>query len=595
MEKRDFKKLSDWLWEIPKSFRSDMRVPARIYVSEKMLEDVFRDRSIGQLVNIATLPGIVKYSLAMPDMHEGYASPIGGVAAIRISDGVISPGVCLKGNTKVLHSLGYYLPIKEFEGNKPSEEVRCAGFKGKDMEEGSISRFFKIKTNPHILKVVTKTGRKVEATPDHPFYTPKGMTKLEELNARDKIALYPFQGIEYQSPSDRVLVNKREIKEKAKGLNQNPAGHGIEQIINRLKEKNLLPLKTNSSQFPYLLKIMGYALGDGTMYFESKRKRGQICFHGKPEDLKQVQKDIKKVGFRTTKILSRKRNHTIKTPYSLYRFSNTEYSLRVGSSSLVLLLWVLGMPIGNKTNQDWVLPSWLFELPLWQKRLFLAAFFGAELSSPKTVTNHGFNFYSPVLGINKNEKYIKSGRRFLIQIAKILEEFGIKKRRVIQRKDYINNKNKVSYRIRLTLSSKPQNLINLWGKIGYEYHREKQFLANLAVHFIKSKQKFIESKILSRGIKSRKGLVKFQKSQIDFLRNLIKKGGKNLARPFVGQFPIFKEFIKIATKRLGKSGMVWDEIERIEKVPFRGYVYDFTVNHPDHNFIANNFVVSNCG
>jgi len=93
ISKKDFIKINDWLWEIPKSFRSDMRVPARIYVSEKMLEDVFRDRSIPQLINLCCLPGIQKYGLAMPDCHEGYASPIGGVAAISISDGIISPGM----------------------------------------------------------------------------------------------------------------------------------------------------------------------------------------------------------------------------------------------------------------------------------------------------------------------------------------------------------------------------------------------------------------------------------------------------------------------------------------------------------------------
>lgn len=94
MNKGDFKKIHDYLWEIPKTFRRDMRVPVRVYVSEKMLEQVFRDRSLEQAVNVATLPGIQKYALVMPDMHEGYASPIGGVAAIRTSDGVISPGIC---------------------------------------------------------------------------------------------------------------------------------------------------------------------------------------------------------------------------------------------------------------------------------------------------------------------------------------------------------------------------------------------------------------------------------------------------------------------------------------------------------------------
>ncbi|MCK4453888.1 RtcB family protein [Candidatus Parcubacteria bacterium] len=98
INKKDFIKISDYLWEIPKSFSQStsrrMRVPARIYASEKILEDIFRDRSISQLINGTTLPGIVRHGIAMPDCHEGYAVPIGFVGAIKIPEGVISPGAC---------------------------------------------------------------------------------------------------------------------------------------------------------------------------------------------------------------------------------------------------------------------------------------------------------------------------------------------------------------------------------------------------------------------------------------------------------------------------------------------------------------------
>jgi len=94
VSKKDFNKINDNLWEIPKSFRSDMRVPARIYASEKMLQDILEDRSGEQLINGTTLPGIVRYGIAMPDCHQGYSVPIGFVGAIRSSDGVISPGAC---------------------------------------------------------------------------------------------------------------------------------------------------------------------------------------------------------------------------------------------------------------------------------------------------------------------------------------------------------------------------------------------------------------------------------------------------------------------------------------------------------------------
>ena len=93
MQKNDFKKLSEYIWEIPKSFRKDMRVPARAYLTEKLLDESLSDRSFEQLVNLTTLPGIQKYSIGMPDIHEGYGSPIGGVAAIDAESGVISPGM----------------------------------------------------------------------------------------------------------------------------------------------------------------------------------------------------------------------------------------------------------------------------------------------------------------------------------------------------------------------------------------------------------------------------------------------------------------------------------------------------------------------
>ncbi|MFQ5340083.1 MAG: RtcB family protein [Anaerolineae bacterium] len=92
VRKQDFRRLSDVLWEVPKAFRDDMTVPARLYASEKMLDAILKDRSVEQLVNSATLPGLVKYALAMPDIHQGYGFPIGGVVASRTADGVISPG-----------------------------------------------------------------------------------------------------------------------------------------------------------------------------------------------------------------------------------------------------------------------------------------------------------------------------------------------------------------------------------------------------------------------------------------------------------------------------------------------------------------------
>jgi tRNA-splicing ligase RtcB len=85
-------KIDDYRWEIPKSYKPGMRVPGLIYADEKMLEGIRQEQAAEQVVNVAFLPGIVGHSLAMPDIHWGYGFPIGGVAATRVEDGVVSPG-----------------------------------------------------------------------------------------------------------------------------------------------------------------------------------------------------------------------------------------------------------------------------------------------------------------------------------------------------------------------------------------------------------------------------------------------------------------------------------------------------------------------
>jgi tRNA-splicing ligase RtcB len=86
------KKVDDYRWELPQDYKPGMRVPGLIFADEAMLNLMAEDQAIEQVANVAFLPGIVGHSLAMPDIHWGYGFPIGGVAAMRVKDGVISPG-----------------------------------------------------------------------------------------------------------------------------------------------------------------------------------------------------------------------------------------------------------------------------------------------------------------------------------------------------------------------------------------------------------------------------------------------------------------------------------------------------------------------
>ena len=101
-------KIDDYRWRLPKT--GSMRVPGIIYADERLLKDIYRDKALEQVANAAHLPGIVKYSLAMPDIHWGYGLPIGGVIATDIENGgVVTPGGigfdinCLCGSSFILN------------------------------------------------------------------------------------------------------------------------------------------------------------------------------------------------------------------------------------------------------------------------------------------------------------------------------------------------------------------------------------------------------------------------------------------------------------------------------------------------------------
>jgi tRNA-splicing ligase RtcB len=88
---KSIERVSEMVWEIPASYKDGMRVPARIYATEELLKEM-DDAVYEQITNVATLPGITRYALCMPDGHFGYGFPIGGVAAMDTERGVISPG-----------------------------------------------------------------------------------------------------------------------------------------------------------------------------------------------------------------------------------------------------------------------------------------------------------------------------------------------------------------------------------------------------------------------------------------------------------------------------------------------------------------------
>ncbi len=109
-------KIGGYRWRIPRTYKSCMRVDGIIYADDEFIKSISGDQAPEQVANVACLPGIIKYSLAMPDIHWGYGAPIGGVAAFDLNEGIISPGICgydINCGVRLVHTNLFYDDIKD--------------------------------------------------------------------------------------------------------------------------------------------------------------------------------------------------------------------------------------------------------------------------------------------------------------------------------------------------------------------------------------------------------------------------------------------------------------------------------------------------
>jgi len=554
------KKIAECKWLIEK--QGKMRVPGIVYASDKLYELIKSDNSLEQVRNVAHLPGIQKYSLAMPDIHWGYGFPIGGVAAMDIEDGVISPGGvgydinCLPADTSVLTSLGYRKKINKVA---PDDKIIVIN----DKTSKSTDVILTLQKEEKILyKIKTASGLQISASPDHPILTRNGMVPCEDLCIGDEVAVHPFEGVEYKKPQTFEILSEVDFND------------GIKK---ELSKRNLLPLKSNNPKLPYLLKILGYLMGDGTVYDKN------IIFYGKKKDLKEIKEEIKLIGYNCS-IYERERLHNFKG----YKFETTESSLKISARSLVHLLWALGYPKGNKTTANLKIPLWLFKLPLWMKRLFLAAHFGAEMSKP-SIASH-YNFYMPEIKLSRRNP--QRDFKFLKDLKVLLKEFNVNS----TIKKASETKDKIIFR--LLIYCDIENLLNLWEKINFEYNRERKRLAIAGIVYLKLKQDIIRKREETRAkIKVEKKWRDrneiFEEYGVMVNKRFIERslyGKTDKARPPKG-FVKFKEFLE----RFTEEELIYDKILEIQKIKHNDSVYDFTVRNEHHNFVANGIVVSNCG
>jgi tRNA-splicing ligase RtcB len=566
-------RVREHVWEIPRE--GDMRVPARVLASESLLDEISDDRTLQQLKNTTHLPGIQQYALCMPDGHQGYGFPVGGVAAIDAETGCISPGAigydinCLTGDTEVRLSHGRKLPIEKLR--ERFEDERAVVATADDLVDAEIRLF--TESGPRtVYAVETETGRTVQATADHPFKTSDGMVAVGDLEPGDSVYVHPFEGVEHEDPAEFTVLARDDVADA------NP------QTVRALEKRGLLPLSSTDEAFHRLLKLVGYLLGDG-----SCARNGQTWFHGEPEDLNRIREDIRALGFEPSEIYERDRGHevdgeTVEPP---------AHSCKTTARSLWRVLVELGVPEGPNVASGFTTPGYFDRLADWQKALFCSAYFGAEMTAP--ATEHDGNLYCPELSQTRTRDTVVDGREFLDDLSEFLDGLGIQTNRA-EESEFDSNRDRDTVRLRLGVTDDSESLIRFFTRVGYRYHGEKQREAMKVVQYLRTERREIRSR-----------------ERIAGEANALADGGTDTAatrstfdsndrsderRPRSGRRrpgfdrPDYEAFREETT--VNHDGTLQARVVSVQEVGEKP-VYDIGVSHDEHTFLGDGFVVSNCG
>lgn len=597
------KQVSEVVWEIPTSYKQGMVVPARIYATKKLLGEM--DMGVfEQVTNVASLPGIVKHAYAMADAHWGYGFPIGGVAAFDMEKGVISPGGigfdvnCLHPDSKIYDADGTWRRISSIDIKR--DGFLTADYESRTMRETGALVLMKRKESQAIYRITTSCGNEIKVTGDHPLLTQRGMVLARDLTPDDALVSSGFEGMERTDPAlgDLEILSPELLRNAMQRMGITQRGSAQSQILTHLAKLGLDRCTLRHRKLPILLKLLGLVFGDGTIPKTKPENGAYTTFFGKREDLEQVKNDLQELGFRSS-LHQRKRHHRIQTKYRISEFDFIEDSLMVSSSSLSVLLVALGAPHGRKASSEYSLPGWVHKAEDWQKRLFLAAYFGAELDKPRTV--NGYNFWTLSFSVNKLESLRANAVAFLDEVKSLLASLGVETSQPVVVDGYsYNGKYGNSVGFRLSIQPNAENLKCFFGKIGYIYNQRKQRLASLASLYISLLMSVRKERdeVRARAIEMHSNGL----SASTIVASLAtERAGASFVRHSIwaprGEARVWGEekFAQFCDKEYGASGLLFDDVKTIEELPYEGEVYDVTIDDPNHNFIANSLVVSNCG
>lgn len=488
---------------------------------------------------------------------------------------------CLTGDTAIL--LSNKMDMKQIKDMRDGEFVNTVSPRNLTDNPSSIHSYFSLMPD-RLLEITTISGRKIKATPDHPFLINNG-------------GVYEWKTAGNLSPNDNVIIrhNVKYIPHDNTTTIIINESDVLEHYRVELLEQGLL----NKSIPTYKLKIFARLLGalntDGniTVCHDNTLNRDyyQAAFHvGEESDVYQITDDLNKLGFGIGHI---DRNIS-KFEDKITGRITTSKTWRISKGgSFAYFIHLLGAFTGKKTNMSRSIPDWLLNAELSIQREFLSGFQGGDGSKLSYCKNGDrWKCQIGITGQTTTNEYLEDTLKYMEQISNMFKNLNVET--YINTRKIDDNKSVVC----ININNYTENLVNYSDTIYYAYCEDKRRASAPVIELLKiknqmkitreNKYKYIMENYGKISVDELVKTTGITKNQIHKISSMSKNG--NMPTPRFTTNILYDEFIR---DNILNNNCVSVAIESIKEI-VPELVYDFTTYSDNHSFVANSFVTHNC-
>jgi DNA-directed RNA polymerase beta subunit/intein/homing endonuclease len=518
-----------------------------------------------------------------PSMDESTAK----VTSIRHVNNNQIQMLCLTGDTSVL--LSNRMDMKKIKDIIDGDFVTTVNINNLKEEPSNIYNKFG-RMSEKLLEITTISGRKIKATPEHPFMVNvKGQVvwkKAGELTQSDKMIIRHMEEFIEPDKITNVIINESDVMEHYKM---------------ELLEGGYLSGPVSQDKLVVIARLLGSINTDGHLYIRTKTKEDEPDYYsasfylGEETDVYSVVDDIIKLGLgnpfidrQVTKFVDKQNGRT--TNYSTWNVTK--------SGAFAYLLSLLGGFVGRKTTMKRVVPDWIMNGNKLIKREYLSAFQGGDgskITYQKNISSKTFKIAINPTNQTTIDKYLDDTVKYMTQISSLFTEFSIVNK-VLVRDLGIENKKVVGIHFENTC----ENILTYANIIGYRYCEEKRRKTAPVIEHLKIREhnqqvRHDKYELVYDMLKNNDNTNEMIASTCDLPISQIYKIKSKLRKgihpePRFTCSTIYDDFIK---NNIMNCGNISVPIKEIKEVP-NEMVYDFTTLSDNHSFLASSFCSSNC-